>query len=107
MGNSKNTILILVVVGLFVASGVVLYRGFSGGGSTAAGIPDIAGAQKEIVNLLPYGTNLDFAKVKARALSSTPFVYETVDQNNVGIDIHSLITPALDANGQTQLQGRK
>lgn len=102
MGNSKNTILILVVVGLFIASGVVLYRGFSGGSSTGAGIADIAGAQKEIVNLLPYGTNLDFSKVKARALSTTPFVYETVDQTNIGVDIHSLITPALDANSQQQ-----
>ena len=106
MGNSKNTILILVVVALFIASGVVLYRGFAGGGSTG-GIPDIAGAQKEIVNLLPYGTNLDFAKIKSRAASTTPFVYETVDQNNVGIDVRALISPALDSNGQTQLQGRK
>lgn len=105
MGNSKNTILILVVVALFVASGVVLYRGFSGGGSAAGGVADIAGAQKEIVNLLPYGTNLDFSKVKTRAQSTTPFVYETVDQSNIGVDIHSLITPAADASSQQQ--GRK
>lgn len=107
MGNKKNTILVLVVVALFIASGVVLYRGFSGGGTVGGAIPDIASGQKDIVNLLPYGTSLDFSAIKARSTSSTPFVYETVDQNNVGVDIHSLITPALDSSAQSQLQGRK
>jgi uncharacterized protein (UPF0333 family) len=105
MGNNKNTILVLVIVVLFIASGVVLYKGiFQGGSSALNATPDIIGAQKEIVNLLPYGSNLDFSKVKQRTGTTTTVNYETVDQVNVGVDIHSLISAASDGTA-TQVNG--
>lgn len=105
MGNNKNTILILVIVVLFGASGIVLYRGlFQGGTSALQASPDIVGAQKEIVNLLPYGSNLDFSKVRERTSSTTAVIYEVVDQANVGVDIHSLISAASDGT-PTQVTG--
>lgn len=100
MGNKKNLILAAIVIVLFVASGLVLYNGlFKGRGSVVTdAVPDIDGAQKEIVNLLPHGTSLDFAQVKARGASSTPFTYAPVDQNTVGVDIHSLINSGPDGS---------
>jgi hypothetical protein len=97
MGNNKNTILVIVIAALFVASGVVLYKGiFANSAAVVQNVSDIASAQKEIVNLLPYGTSLDFTKVKTRATSSTGITYEQVDQNNVGLDVHNLISAATD-----------
>lgn len=100
MAHSKNTILILVVVVLFVLSGIILYRGlFQGGGdNSVASISSIQESQKEIVNLLPYGTTLNFDAVEKRTEATSTVVYTPVDPNAVGVDMRALISP-----GSTQI----
>lgn len=94
MGNKKNTVLVFVIAILFIASGVVLYNGFfkSSTSTINSGVSDKA----EIVNLLPYGTKLDFEPVTQHADSGASIVYEKVDPRNVAVDIHSLISPVKD-----------
>ncbi len=95
MGNKKNTLLIFVVVILFIASGVVLYNGFVKSPGTNT-INTVGGGKEEIVNLLPYGTKLDFDPVEKHADSGANIVYEKVDPKNVAVDVHSLISPVKD-----------
>lgn len=95
MGNKKNTLLVLVVVVLFVASGLVLYNGFFKSSSTTT-LGAAGGGKEVIVNLLPYGTKLDFDPVAKHSESGANIVYEKVDPKNVAVDVHSLISPFKD-----------
>lgn len=90
MQNTKNTILVLVILGLFVASGVVIYRGFF----ASAEIPSVsvgAGATPA-KNIMPYGATLDFAKVEQRATTTDTYRYEVLDPATVGVPVQNLVT---------------
>lgn len=87
--------LIGIVVVLLGASALVLYRGFSGNSLAVVSTdPDIAGTQKEIVDLLPYGENLNFSEIKKRGETAKSVEYESVKPAEVGIDKNSLIAPS-------------
>lgn len=96
MHNTKNTILVLVIIGLFVAAGLVLYNGFFAGKS----VPSIAVnvAQKPVKNLMPYGAALDFTLIVERAAKADTFRYEMVDPTAVGVDMKNLITSPTATN---------
>jgi hypothetical protein len=107
MGQNKNKILVAVILVLFVASGMVLYNGFSGSGASTTGVQDIAAGQKEIVNLLPYGDKLDFTRVKSYTATARPFTMEPLDPANVGLAPANMFAPGGDggaapASGQSQ-----
>ncbi len=95
MGDKKNTLLIVVVVILFVASGVILYNGFFKS-STTSTLSTTVADKGEIVNLLPYGTKLDFDPVTKHTDAGVAIVYEKVDPKDVSVDLHSLISPVKD-----------
>jgi hypothetical protein len=105
MAHSKNTILVLVVVILFALSGIVLYRGLFKGGASAdvASISSIQESQREIVNLLPYGTTLNFNTVEKRSSTTNTVVYAPVDQTAVGVDIRALISPGSTQSSPTDV----
>lgn len=90
MQNTKNTILVLVIIGLFVASGVVIYRGFF----ASPAIPDVsvAAGGAPTKNLMPYGSGLDLSRVQQRAATADTYRYEVVDATAVGIPVQNLIT---------------
>ncbi len=90
MKNSKNTILALVVVALFVASGAVIYRGFFAKTDVPAVVVGAAGTNK-VVSVMPYGSTLDFSKIIEKSQNSTTFRYEVVDPSFVGIEMSKLI----------------
>ncbi len=91
MQNTKNTILILVIIGLFVASGVVVYRGFFAN----ANIPSISVGTDTapVKNVMPYGSALDLTRVQQRAATADTYRYEVVDPASVGVAVQNLITP--------------
>ncbi|MBL8031095.1 MAG: hypothetical protein JNK33_02100 [Candidatus Doudnabacteria bacterium] len=95
MNNKRNIILSLVIVVLFAASALIIYQGIyansSGAGVIVGAAPDVTGNQKEIINLLPYGNELDFSQVKSRHETTQVFKYEQLDANSVGVDTHNLI----------------
>ncbi len=98
--KSKNLILTLIIVVLFIASAVVLYNGFSSGSQDLlSGSPDVAAAQKEIVNVLPYGEKLDFSKVKERDGHAEVFraQYQELNPAEVGISKQELVSPNFGA----------
>lgn len=106
MNNKRNIILIFITIGLFAASGLVIYEGIyansSGANAIVSATPDVAGSQKEIINLLPYGDKLDFSQVKSRSGTTEVFKYEQLDSNRVGVDTHSLIAQGLAAESSSQ-----
>lgn len=106
MNNKRDIILTFVIIGLFAASGLIIYQGLyansSGASVIVSAVPDVAGNQKEIVNLLPYGDSLDFARVKSRRETTQVFKYEPVDSNNVGVDTHNLIARGLASEAAPQ-----
>lgn len=106
MNNKRNIILTLVIIGLFAASALIIYEGIyansSGANVLVSAAPDVAGSQKEIINLLPYGDKLDFTLVKSRHEATQVFKYEPVDSNNVGVDTHSLIAQGLASEASPQ-----
>ncbi len=108
MGNKKNIILILVIVVLFVASGLIVYNGiFSKDSSLTFSSPHISASQKEIVNLLPYGDKLDFSSIQNRSQNARAFTYEQVDAASVGVDIHGLIATGGENTSPTQVNPKK
>jgi hypothetical protein len=106
MNNKRNIILTFVIIGLFAASAFIIYQGIyaksSGTNVIVSAVPDVAGSQKEIINLLPYGDKLDFTQVKSRHETTQVFKYETVDSNSVGVDTRSLIAQGLAGEGTAQ-----
>ena len=98
MKNSKNTILVLVVVALFVASGAVIYRGSFAKTDVPAVVVGAAGTNK-VVSVMPYGSTLDFSKIIEKSQNSTTFRYEVVDPSFVGLEMSKLIySPAETTN---------
>ncbi|MBP9686551.1 MAG: hypothetical protein KBD66_02000 [Candidatus Doudnabacteria bacterium] len=89
MQNTKNTILVIVIVVLFAAAGLVIYRGFF----ASEAIPDISvgvpGAP--VKNVMPYGSTLDFSRVQQRASTADTYRYEVVDAAVVGVAVQNLI----------------
>ncbi len=104
--STKTIVLSAIICALFIGSGVILYNGFSGDPSAiVSSDPDIASAQKNIVNILPYGENLDFGKVKKRVDADGVFAipYETVNPSEVGIRKQELISPSYGAPATSPL----
>ena len=90
MQNTKNTILVIVIVVLFAAAGMVIYRGFFANGA----VPDISVGVPgtPVKNVMPYGSSLDFSRVQQRASTADTYRYEVVDTTAVGIAVQNLIT---------------
>lgn len=106
MNNKRNIILILVIVGLFAASALIIYEGIyansSGASVIVSAAPDVVGSQKEIINLLPFGDKLDFSQVQSRHEATQVFKYQPVDSNNVGVDTHALIAQGASSEASNQ-----
>lgn len=96
---NKNSIMILLVIVLFGASGAVLYFGLfrnDGGASIAA----IESNQKNIIDLMPYGESLNFDIVTKRPNASAPYQYKQVTSGDVGKQASDLFRN-LEAGGES------
>lgn len=92
--NKKNVILIVVVIVLVGAAGWILYAGIfrKTAGVLGSDSPNIDLTQKNIVNLLPYGTKLNFDPVENRTNIDPPFKYIQVNPStDVGVPEKDLI----------------
>lgn len=100
MQNTKNTILVLIIVGLFVASGVVIYRGFFANST----IPDVsvAAGGASTKNLMPYGSGLDLSRIQQRAATADTYRYEVVDASAVGVAVQNLIASPTSNSAATK-----
>lgn len=95
--NKKVVIQIIIIVGAFVAAGLVLYNGlFKINSIPAPTVDNLSGGKSE--KILPNGSNLDFkTDLYKRNFQFNAISYPKVDpQNEVGIPEESLIAP-LDA----------
>jgi len=105
--NKKTIIEIVVVVGAFIASGIVLYNGFFSGSSAppavVPGLVDTTGTAAS-QNILPYGATFDLDKfdslVKARNFKFGNVSYPILSTSTeVGkLPVSNLIVPPPSSN---------
>lgn len=99
---TKNTLLTLLVVILFAVSGAVIYFGiFNKSSETAALAGSLESGQANIVNLMPYGEDLDFTAVSGRTNVDPPLVYKEVKSEDIGIQAKDILRNANSSGGST------
>jgi len=81
--NKKTIIQIVVIAGAFLASGIVLYSGFSGNNPPPLGGPAAGVAVPTAESLMPYGATFDYQKLDD--LRSKNFQYGVVRYPKVDV----------------------
>ncbi len=95
--NKKTIIQIVIIIGAFVASGMVLYNGLfkNGPSDISLSLSDQSIAESNSEKILPFGDKLDFKNVLEKQNLQFDIVdYPKLDsQTEVGVDLNNLIAP--------------
>lgn len=90
--SKKNIILIAIVILIFGAAGFIVYKGLFSSKieEISKASPDFEANQKNIVNMLPYGTNLNLDALESRP-EVNKFEYKPVTPPEVGVAPETMI----------------
>ncbi len=117
---SKNSILASIIVVVLIAAGGVLYFGIFKSGAGVNDQAPIDANQQNIVNLMPYGEQLNFNIIKNRTDAEAPYSYKKVsptedighEQNDlfinldVGVEATGVPKPTVNVEGREFLLPR-
>jgi hypothetical protein len=95
--ETKKIILIIVMVGFFAGTAYMIYTNFIAKGAPPKTIIDQSAVvvANPGVQVLPYGTKLDFSLLKQYNPDGRVFRYPEVDSTQIGVGVSDLIKPTL------------
>lgn len=90
--QSKQIILVAIIVVALGVAGLFAYKAFFGSGSSSAIINEVDTSNQSVSGaILPYGTDLDFDTVKKFNKNGKLFPYPTVTPTDVGQELNTLV----------------